>query len=297
MAITRAQSTQKGHASLVAKDQDTLADNKTGKRPKAIQRRTSRLPKNLERDHPQVFAVGAIASPKGSAAGRRGTKRPSDAIGHDSDSPRKRPQKRPQRSSGLTLVEDSRLQANQPNIFLGIRRKLAKGIFRIEDREFTCTEEVSIKPREEKNAPYQDPRYITLLKTKASFIAKSNLDITRSSKTLCATLLKGENSVLEVSLFNNNIFESTYHKLKGRNKAQIIQDIARLIIPSIESLTTFRATHLDILTESLTKLLPFIGDFIGRDRSFFIAIYYIYFPFLTCKAVTKLFYTVKRKAK
>ncbi|EGX97204.1 hypothetical protein CCM_01864 [Cordyceps militaris CM01] len=375
MAITRAQSTQKGHASLVAKDQ--------GKRPKGIQkqRRTSRLPKNLERDHPQVFAVGAIASPKGSAAGRRGTKRPSDAIGHDSDSPRKRPQKRPQRSSGLTLVEDSvdspannyssackpinpiyfwAQEGSWPKEYfeskmehLLARKRSLSSLNRKRSNSATSTTPSDQKPREEKSAPYRDPRYTTLLETKASFMAKSNLDITRSSKTLCATLLEGENSVPEVSLFDDDIFESTCHKLEGRNEARIIQDIARLIVPSAESLATFGAAHLDILTESvnegwnnsisltgtrpqpdysvgfrrdafseeqLTKLSPFIGDFIGGDRSFFMATYYMYFPFLTCevkcgtaaldvadrqnahsmtlavRAVTELFRAVKREA-
>lgn len=33
----------------------------------------------------------------------------------------------------------------------------------------------------------------------------------------------------------------------------------------------------------LDKLSPFISDFIARDQSFFIATYYMYFPFLTSK--------------
>lgn len=98
----------------------------------------------------------------------------------------------------------------------------------------------------------------------------------------------------------------------------MIQDISRLIVPSAESLATFGAKHLDILTESvnegwnnsdpfirgstrpqpdysvgfgrdaftenqLAKLSPCIGDFIAGDRSLFMATYYMYFPFLTCE--------------
>ncbi|KAH8749543.1 hypothetical protein F5883DRAFT_608964 [Diaporthe sp. PMI_573] len=35
--------------------------------------------------------------------------------------------------------------------------------------------------------------------------------------------------------------------------------------------------------EQITKLSPFIGDFITGDQSFFMATYYMYFPFLTCE--------------
>jgi hypothetical protein len=35
--------------------------------------------------------------------------------------------------------------------------------------------------------------------------------------------------------------------------------------------------------EQLDKLAPFIGDFITGDQSFFMATYYMYFPFLTCE--------------
>jgi hypothetical protein len=35
--------------------------------------------------------------------------------------------------------------------------------------------------------------------------------------------------------------------------------------------------------DQLDKLSPFIGDFIAGDQSFFMATYYMYFPFLTCE--------------
>ncbi|KAL1872793.1 hypothetical protein VTK73DRAFT_1305 [Phialemonium thermophilum] len=40
--------------------------------------------------------------------------------------------------------------------------------------------------------------------------------------------------------------------------------------------------------DQLAKLSPFIGSFIARDQSFFMATYYMCFPFLTCE--------VKRRA-
>ncbi|KAH8756119.1 hypothetical protein F5883DRAFT_430065 [Diaporthe sp. PMI_573] len=143
-------------------------------------------------------------------------------------------------------------------------------------------------------------------------MVKSRLDITSASKTLCGTLLERQQTILDNSLFRDDIFESTCQKIHSRNEARVIQDITRLIVPSAESLATFGATHLDTLIESvnegwnnsipltgtrpqpeysvgfkreaftdeqLAKLSPFIGDFIAGDQSFFMATYYMYFPF------------------
>lgn len=108
--------------------------------------------------------------------------------------------------------------------------------------------------------------------------------------------------------------------LRNRNEAKVIQDITRLIVPSAQSLairgSKYGAKHLRYLIESvnegwnnsvpltgtrpqpdysvgfkrdaftedqLKKLAPFIGDFISGDLSFFMATYYMYFPFLTCE--------------
>ncbi|KAK9438293.1 hypothetical protein VB005_09301 [Metarhizium brunneum] len=172
------------------------------------------------------------------------------------------------------------------------------------------------RPREEKSAPYRDPRYETLLGTKGSFMVKSNLDIISSSKALSKTLLEAEQAVPVDSLFRDDIFEAACQKIHNKNEARVIQDISRFIVPSAESLATFGARNLDILIESvnegwnnsipltgtrpqpdysvgftreafnedrLAKLSPFIGDFISGDQSFFMATYYMYFPFLTCE--------------
>lgn len=172
------------------------------------------------------------------------------------------------------------------------------------------------RPREEKSAPYRDPRYETLLGTKGSFMVKSSLDIISSSKALSKTLLEAQQAVPVDSLFRDDIFEAACQKIHNKNEARVIQDISRFIVPSAESLATFGARNLDILIESvnegwnnsipltgtrpqpdysvgftreafnedqLAKLSPFIGDFISGDQSFFMATYYMYFPFLTCE--------------
>jgi hypothetical protein len=89
-----------------------------------------------------------------------------------------------------------------------------------------------------------------------------------------------------------------------------------LIVPSAEILTIYGATNLQCLIKSvnegwnnsisltgtrpqpdysvgfkreaftkdqLNKLLPFIGNFLADDQSFFMATYYMYFAFLTCE--------------
>ncbi|KAL8407612.1 hypothetical protein RB594_006438 [Gaeumannomyces avenae] len=173
------------------------------------------------------------------------------------------------------------------------------------------------KPHEEKSAPYRDQRYETLLEVKGSYMARApSLPLPDATKALCQSLLEQTQPVPGDTLFRNDIFETTCQKLHNKNEARVIQDIARLIVPSAESLATFGANHLDILVESvnegwnnsvpftsprpqpdysvgfkrdaftdeqLAKLSPFIGNFISGDQSFFMATYYMYFPFLTCE--------------
>lgn len=172
------------------------------------------------------------------------------------------------------------------------------------------------RPREEKSAQYRDSCYETLLEIKGVFMAKSKLDITSESKTLCNSLLEKNQPVPKNSLFRKDSFESTCKKIRNGNEARVIQDISRLIVPSAESLATLGAIHLENLVESvnegwnnsipltgtrpqpdysvgfrreaftddqLAKLSPFIGDFIADDLSLFMATYYMYFPFLACE--------------
>ena len=109
-------------------------------------------------------------------------------------------------------------------------------------------------------------------------------------------------------------FAKVCQKVQDRNEAMIIQDIARLIVPSAQNLAIRGAIHLKDLVESvnegwigsipvqgprpqpdysvgfrrstftdeqLNKLDPLIGTV--YDTSFFVATYRMYFPFLTCE--------------
>ena len=171
------------------------------------------------------------------------------------------------------------------------------------------------KPREEKSAPYRDPQYRMQLEDMGSYMDDWDLDVADTSKELCRCLLKQEQSVPSHSIFRNDIFDRACRKLQDKNETRVIQDISRLIVPSAETLATFGAKDLDILSESvnegwnnavpflgprpqpdyavafkktaftkeqLSKIRPIVGN-IAKDISFFMATYYMYFPFLTCE--------------
>ncbi|RYP41212.1 hypothetical protein DL769_011624 [Monosporascus sp. CRB-8-3] len=173
-----------------------------------------------------------------------------------------------------------------------------------------------LKSRGVKNTQYRGLHYELVLEANNCVMAESNLGITGTSKDLCRTLLEEKPEVPKDTLFSDEVFKLTCEKIRNKNEARIVQDITRLIVPSAETLATFGAKHLEILTESvnegwknsipltgsrpqpdysvgfrrnaftndqLSKLLPYIGDIIGGDQSLFMATYYMYFPFLTCE--------------
>ncbi|KAL7903006.1 hypothetical protein HDV63DRAFT_362827 [Trichoderma sp. SZMC 28014] len=172
------------------------------------------------------------------------------------------------------------------------------------------------KPREVKSAPYQDVSYETLLATKGSFMSKPPVTITQTSEENCLHLLDARQTIPSDSLFCDELFEETCEMIRNKNEARIIRDISQLIVPSPEVLAVRGAKSLKILAESvnegwnnsipltgtrpqpdfsvgfkreaftqeqLDKLAPFIGNFIAGDQSYFMATYYMYFPFLTCE--------------
>ncbi|KAF1358567.1 hypothetical protein EJ07DRAFT_179789 [Lizonia empirigonia] len=170
------------------------------------------------------------------------------------------------------------------------------------------------KPREEKSAQYQDPRYKTLLETKSSFMMEDKKGPKTKSRALCQSLLTRDQDVPQISRFSRDIFKLSCWRVDGKNEAKVIQDITRLIVPSAEELADYGAAKLECLVEAVNegwnnsipltktspqpdysvgfkreafseeqrkKLVPFVGDFIAGDQSYFMATYYMYFPFLT----------------
>ncbi|KAL7917247.1 hypothetical protein ACQKWADRAFT_326069 [Trichoderma austrokoningii] len=207
----------------------------------------------------------------------------------------------------------------EPELELLLAQKLSLSAFGGRRRSISAssiTTPSDQKPREERNTMYRDPRYTILFKIKGTFLFNLELDITDESKSLCKDLLERKQVFPENSLFHDDFFHSACQNLQDQNEARIIQDISRLIVPSAESLATCGAEHLEILVESvnagwnnsipltsirpqpdysigfrreafteeqLKKLSPFIGDFIAGDLSYFMATYYMYFPFFACE--------------
>ena len=200
-----------------------------------------------------------------------------------------------------------------------LARKKSTGSLRRKRSDAELAEQSSNTPsdqnsREAKSTPYRDARYEVLLSTKGSFMDKDNLGIVEKSKVLVRKLLNQEQQVPQESLFRDDIFEVTCRKIRNKNETRVIRDISLLIVPSAEILTTYGASEQACLTESvnegwnnsipltttrpqpdyavgfrreafteeqLGKLQPFVGEL--TDLSFFMATYYLYFPFLTCE--------------
>jgi hypothetical protein len=195
------------------------------------------------------------------------------------------------------------------------RKKSLSSLSRKRSNSATSTTPSDQKPREEKSAPYRNPQYELVLNTKGTFMKESKEDISDASKLLCWRLLDGEQDVPKESVFDDAVFRNACQKLQGKNEARVIQDISRLIIPSAETLA-LRFESLECLVESvnegwnnsipltgtrpqpdysvgfgreaftedqLTKLSPFLGDFLFGDQSYFMGTYYMYFPFLSCE--------------
>lgn len=171
------------------------------------------------------------------------------------------------------------------------------------------------KKREGKIAPYRDNRYTMLLAAKGSYMRElDDYEIPKNIKDLCQTLLERNQTVPQDSLFRDDLFKRTCREIEDRNEAMIIQDIARLIVPSVKTLAIHGAKHLDHLIENvdegwtegipvegprpqpdysvgfrrsaftdeqLNRLDPLIGSV--YDTSFFVATYRMYLPFLTCE--------------
>ncbi|KAL8284644.1 hypothetical protein RB600_009184 [Gaeumannomyces tritici] len=195
------------------------------------------------------------------------------------------------------------------------RKKSSSKLSRKRSNSATSTTPSDQKPREEKSAPYRDARYSLLLQTKGSYMKASELGITDTSKILVRDLLDGEQTFPAGTQFDDDIFVAACQNLENKNEARVIQDISRLIVPSAESLALRDKSHRHLIEsvnegwnnsipftgtrpqpdysvgfqreaftdDQLAKLSPFIGDFISGDQSFFMATYYMYFPFLTCE--------------
>ena len=170
--------------------------------------------------------------------------------------------------------------------------------------------------RESKSSQYNKPDYEIKLERKGSYMRKSPLGITDTSRELCRTLLEKEQITPQDTLFRDDLFDKTCESLQGRNEAMVVRDITPLICPSAQVLRIYGAEHLNLLYESvnqawsnmnkyegtlpqpdysvglelsafteeqLMKLKPFVGEPGDQAITYFMATTRIYFPFLTCE--------------
>jgi hypothetical protein len=110
------------------------------------------------------------------------------------------------------------------------------------------------KPRDEKSALYKSPSYRTILQDQGGlYINKSEQDITDINKTFCRNLLEKKYATPKNTIFGDNAFDNACRKVQDKNKARIIQDFSRLLVPSIKTLATLSDERLTILVESVNE--------------------------------------------
>ena len=76
-------------------------------------------------------------------------------------------------------------------------------------------------PRELKSAAYRNPDYVVGLEKYGSFMRKSHLDVSDTSKDLCRRLLRSEQAVPRDSLFRDDLFDKTCQNIQARNEAMV----------------------------------------------------------------------------
>jgi len=168
--------------------------------------------------------------------------------------------------------------------------------------------------REQKSAEYKKPQYTTVLATKGVLLKSSSSGVTKASQECCKSLLDQEQTYPPDTLFRDDLFNATCERIQDKNETRVIRDIAQLIVPSAEVLAIRGNTHMQCLVDSvnegwnnsipitktrpqpdyavgfsreafkqeqLDRMHPVVGDF--NDQSYFMATWYMYFPFLTCE--------------
>ncbi|KAF2175336.1 hypothetical protein K469DRAFT_69192 [Zopfia rhizophila CBS 207.26] len=208
--------------------------------------------------------------------------------------------------------EDLELGFSQLDNMLLARKKSAS-LRRKRSESSIASATPSEKPRETKTVVYAHRSYPTWLKTQGVYMERSELGISDDSKRLCRSLLETKCNTPKDSLFRDDIFEEAIDDLQDKNESRIIQDIARLLVPSVRTLARVSEKHLGVLVESVNegwenciplidprpqpdyavgfgrsglsdsrirKLRPLLGD----DPSYqspLMATHYMYFPILT----------------
>ncbi|KAL7924679.1 hypothetical protein ACQKWADRAFT_285659 [Trichoderma austrokoningii] len=167
----------------------------------------------------------------------------------------------------------------------------------------------------DQNISYRSRRFVQVLRLHGSIFEMSKrYSIANESQALCETLLNHRQDLPRESLFDDDIFEITCQRVAASKEVVVVRDILPLIVPSAEIFAA-RMPKLECLIEGvneawsncqpiisrpqpdysvgfrreaftedqLSKMAPFIGDFIAGDLSVFMATSEMHFPFLACE--------------
>ncbi|KAK2787085.1 hypothetical protein FQN52_007351 [Onygenales sp. PD_12] len=88
---------------------------------------------------------------------------------------------------------------------------------------------------------------------KGCYMGESKQGITVASECCCRALLDSPQYIPKDSLFRDDLFKATCEKVRPRNEATVVQDIARLIVPSAENLAIYGDAHLNHLVGSVNE--------------------------------------------
>ena len=162
----------------------------------------------------------------------------------------------------------------------------------------------------------KNPEYEKQLTVAGIYLEGGIATISKDDKDLCTSFLNADQLVPKISLFQDNLFETTASRYLHRSEAMVFRDITPLITPSAELLHVFGSTHLTHVREDintiwtkciclasgprpkpdfavglkssaftemeLKKLAPYVGD--SKELCFIKVTNDIFFPFLTCEA-------------
>ncbi|KAL9101859.1 MAG: hypothetical protein Q9163_002926 [Psora crenata] len=110
------------------------------------------------------------------------------------------------------------------------------------------------RPRNEKSEPYIRAAYERLLETRGKvYLHESEHGISKESKKLCQDLLDRKYATPVDTIFDDDVFEEACHGLRNRNEARVVQDIARLLVPSAETLALKSNKRYKPLVESVNE--------------------------------------------
>ncbi|KAL9124256.1 MAG: hypothetical protein Q9217_006399 [Psora testacea] len=110
------------------------------------------------------------------------------------------------------------------------------------------------RPRNEKSEPYIKAAYERLLETRGMvYLYESERCISEASKKLCQNLLDQKYTTPGDTIFDDDVFEEACHRLRNSNEARVVQDIARLLVPSAETLALKSNKRYKPLIESVNE--------------------------------------------